>query len=118
MALTFESRLPSRKPEGFAFADSGDSGNPAGLATHQIEIAYTILGDADLNCVVNGIDQGILAANYNHSVNGWDQADFNYDGSVNGNNFALLAANFNKGASGYSAAYSPGDWAALVAFAQ
>jgi hypothetical protein len=51
-------------------------------------------------------------------VNGWDKGDFNYDGFVNGYNFALLAANFNKGASGYSAAHSPGDWAALVAFAQ
>jgi hypothetical protein len=94
------------------YADSADPGNPAGLASGTIEIKYTLLGDADLNGIVNGVDFGILAANFNHGVSRWDQGDFNYDNVVNGIDFGFLAANFNKGASGAS------DFAALEAFAQ
>jgi hypothetical protein len=78
-----------------------------------IEIKYTLLGDANLDGAVNGVDFGILAANFNKGVSRWDQGDFNYDNVVNGVDFGLLAANFNKGAVG-----AAGDWAELVAFAQ
>jgi hypothetical protein len=83
---------------GLGFADSADAGNPAGLPSGTILIKYTLLGDADLNGVVNGIDFGIVAANFNKGVTAWDQGDFNYDGIVNGIDFAYVAANFNKGA--------------------
>jgi autotransporter-associated beta strand protein len=99
---------------GLGYADSADLGNPAGLASGTIEIKYTLLGDVDLNGVVNGIDFGILAANFNKGVSRWDQGDFNYDGVVNGIDFGDLAANFNQGASGASALSDP----ALVAFAE
>jgi hypothetical protein len=85
---------------GIGYADSADAGNPAGLASGTIEIKYTLLGDADLNGIVNGIDFGIVAANFNKSVTGWDAGDFNYDGIVNGIDFGFVAANFNKGAAG------------------
>ena len=75
-----------------------------------MEIAFTLLGDADLNHTVNGIDFGILAANFNKGVSRWDQGDFNYDNIVNGVDFGSLAANFNKGANAAS------DIAALDAF--
>jgi autotransporter-associated beta strand protein len=87
---------------GLGFADSADLGNPAGLASNQIEVAYTLLGDANLDGKVNGADFAILATNFNKAVtgtSGWDQGDFNYDGKINGADFAALAANFNKGAS-------------------
>ena len=61
-------------------------------------IKYTLLGDADLNGIVNGIDFGILSANFNKGVTAWDQGDFNYDGIVNGIDFGELSANFNRGA--------------------
>ena len=64
---------------GLGYADAADPGNPAGLAAGTIEIKYTLLGDADLNGIVNGIDFGILAANFNKGVSNWDQGDFNYD---------------------------------------
>jgi hypothetical protein len=99
---------------GVGYADAADAGNPAGLAPGTIEIKYTLLGDADLNGTVNGIDFGILAANFNKAVSRWDQGDFNYDGIVNGVDFGELAANFNKGASGAAALSDP----ALVAFAE
>jgi hypothetical protein len=82
---------------GLGYADSADPGNPAGLASGQIEIRYTLLGDANLDGAVNGTDFAILATNFNKAVGGWDRGDFNYDGSDNGSDFAFLAANFNKG---------------------
>ena len=81
---------------GLGYADSADAGTPAGLPTQTIKIMYTLLGDADLNGIVNGVDFGIVSANFNKGVPGWDQGDFNYDGIVNGIDFAVLAANFNQ----------------------
>ncbi|HEV3021447.1 MAG TPA: hypothetical protein VGX76_03235, partial [Pirellulales bacterium] len=92
---------------GLGYADSADAGNPAGLPTQTIKIMYTLLGDADLNGIVNGVDFGIVSANFNKGVTGWDQGDFNYDGIVNGIDFAVLAANFNQGAVGTAAAVTP-----------
>ena len=82
-------------------------GNPAGLSSGTIEIKYTLLGDADLNGIVNGTDFGILAANFNKGVSGWDQGDFDYHDVVNGHDFGDLAANFNKGATGAPSAPRP-----------
>jgi MYXO-CTERM domain-containing protein len=96
------------------YADSKDPGNPAGLASGTLEVKYTLIGDADLNGTVNGIDFGILAANFNKAVTGWDKGDFDYNNIVNGIDFTHLAANFNKAASG---AADP-QWQALVAFAE
>jgi hypothetical protein len=81
------------------YADSADPGNPAGLAASTIKIMYTLVGDADLNGVVNGIDFGVLAAHLNAAATSWDQGDFNYDGIVNGIDFTALSANFNQGMS-------------------
>jgi len=100
---------------GIGYADASDPGNPAGLASGQIEIVYTLLGDANLDRAVNGTDFAIMASNFNKADqpghSGWSEGDFNYDGSVNGSDFAELAANFNKGAS------QSADLAALDSFA-
>jgi len=95
------------------FADGAD-GVVAGLSSGQIEVMYTLVGDANLDGLVNGADFNILAANFNQNITGWDQGDFNYDGLVNAADFNELAANFNQGVSG---AASAGDVAALDAFA-
>ena len=99
---------------GVGYAD-GKDGKVAGLTSGQIEVAYTLLGDANLDGLVNAADFTILAANFNQPVTGWDQGDFNYDGLVNAADFTDLAANFNQSVSG--AAVSAGDVAALDAFA-
>ena len=98
---------------GVGYADGAD-GVVSNLTSGQIEVAYTLLGDANLDGLVNGSDFNILAANFNQSITGWDQGDFNYDGLVNASDFNELAANFNQGVSG---AASAGDIAALDAFA-
>jgi hypothetical protein len=77
-----------------------------------------LLGDADLSGIVNGVDFGILAANFNKGVTGWDEGDFDYNNIVNGVDFGYLAANFNKGASGADVGGSALSDPALVAFAQ
>jgi autotransporter-associated beta strand protein len=105
------SAIASNPAYGIGYADSADAGNPAGLASGQIEVAFTLLGDANLDKTVNGVDFGILAANFNKGITGWDKGDFNYDNAVNGVDFGDLAANFNKGAA------SASDMAALDAFA-
>jgi hypothetical protein len=98
---------------GLGYADGVD-GVVAGLSSGQIEVAYTLVGDANLDGFVNGEDFTILASNFNQQVTGWDQGDFNYDGTVNGEDFTLLAANFNQAESGAATA---ADVAALDAFA-
>ena len=105
---------------GIGYADSADSGNPAGLdptlLSGQIEIMYTLLGDANLDGKVNGTDFNLMATNFNQAVSaGWDKGDFNYDGKVNGSDFVLLADNFNQFAS--QSAASAADLAALDSFA-
>jgi len=99
---------------GVGYADAADN-VVSGLTSGQIEVKYTLLGDCNLDGLVNGSDFNILAANFNQSVTGWDQGDFNYDGVVNATDFNEMAANFNQGVSG--ADVSGGDVAALDAFA-
>jgi hypothetical protein len=110
---------------GIGFADGNDAIVPGsggltygqkyvGLTSGQIEIAYTLVGDANLDGIVNGTDLAILAANFNQPVTAWDQGNFHYGAVVNGTDLGLMAANFNQTDSGASSA---GDLAALDAFA-
>ncbi len=97
---------------------SGSVGGVAGLYSGQIEIAYTLYGDANLDGIVNSADFGILAVNYGQKVSGgWQMGDFNYDGIVDSADFALLAQNYGASSSGADVVLSSGDWAALDAFA-
>ena len=117
-AAATNNATPGNLLYGLGYADSADPGNPAGLASGTMEIKYTLLGDANLSGVVDGTDFGILAANFNKGVTGWDQGDFNYDNVVDGTDFGDLAANFNKGANGASVGAPAIDDPAIVAFAQ
>ncbi len=100
---------------GVGYADGAD-GVVAGLSSGQIEVKYTLLGDANLDGTVNGSDFSILATNFGTGATNWDQGNFLYESSVNGSDFAALAANFGQGDSG-AATVSAGDVAALDAFA-
>jgi hypothetical protein len=79
------------------YADGAD-GIVGGLASGQIEILYTLYGDANLDGVVNSADSAIQQANLNQTINSWDQGDFNYDGLDNSADTALLNANMNQNA--------------------
>ncbi len=101
---------------GVGYADGAD-GVVAGLSSGQLEIKYTLYGDANLDGLVSGDDFTILAANLGKSVSNWDQGDFNYDGLVNGDDFTLLVGNLGKSLSGGDVALPAGDYAAIDAFA-
>ncbi|MGD1090310.1 MAG: autotransporter-associated beta strand repeat-containing protein, partial [Verrucomicrobiota bacterium] len=103
---------------GLGYADSADPGNPASLSSNTIEIKYTLLGDATLAGTVDVQDFGILAANFNKGVTGWDKGDFFYQNTVDVADFQALAANFNKGANGADLGSPAIDNPAIVAFAQ
>jgi arabinan endo-1,5-alpha-L-arabinosidase len=101
---------------GIGYANGAD-GVVAGLSSGQLEIKYTLYGDANLDGVVSGDDFTILVGNLGKSVNGWDQGDFNYDGVVSGSDFTLLVGNLGKSASGGSIRLLAADYAAIDAFA-
>ena len=101
---------------GIGYADGAD-GIVAGLASGQIEVKYTLYGDANLDGVVNGEDFTIMASNLGKQVSGWDRGDFNYDGTVNGEDFTLLTANLGRQTNGANVALPAADLAAIDAFA-
>ena len=84
---------------GIGYAD-GANGGISGITSGQLEVKYTLYGDANLDGSVNSIDFGDMAANFGKSGKVWDQGDFNYDGAVNSIDFGLLAGNFGKSVGG------------------
>jgi hypothetical protein len=102
---------------GLGYADSADIGNPASLSSGQLEVKYTLYGDANLDGVVSGDDFTILVGNLGKSVSAWDEGDFNYDGVVNGDDFTLLVGNLGKESNGASIVIPASDLAAIDAFA-
>jgi hypothetical protein len=101
---------------GIGFADGAD-GVVSGLSSGQIELKYTLLGDANLDGTVNGSDFSILAANFGLGVTNWDEGNFLFGSSVNGSDFSALAANFGQGDNNAAVSVSQADIAALDAFA-
>ena len=101
---------------GVGYGDGAD-GVVAGLSTGQIEVKYTLLGDANLDSLVSGDDFTILASNLGRSVSRWDQGDFLYTGLVGGDDFTALVGNLGKSADGADVVLPASDRAAIYAFA-
>jgi autotransporter-associated beta strand protein len=108
--------LPVNSHYGIGYADGAD-GVVVGLSSGQIEIKYTLLGDADLDGAVTGSDFTALVGNLGKSGRTWDQGDFDYDGSVTGSDFTALVGNLGKSASGADVILAAADYAAIDAFA-
>jgi len=81
---------------GIGYADGAD-GAVAGLPSGEIEIMFTLLGDANLDGIVNSEDFTPFSANVGKNGS-WDQGDFNYDGTVNSEDFTPFSANLGKSA--------------------
>jgi autotransporter-associated beta strand protein len=81
---------------GIGYADGAD-GAVAGLPSGEIEIMFTLLGDANLDGTVNSEDFTPFSHNLNQN-GGWDQGDFNYDGTVNAEDFTPFSHNLNQSA--------------------
>jgi len=108
--------LPANSHYALGYADGAD-GVVAGLSSGQIEVRYTLLGDADLDGSVTGSDFTALVGNLGKSVTAWDKGDFDYDGSVTGSDFTALVGNLGKTASGAAIQLPAADYAAIDAFA-
>jgi hypothetical protein len=106
---------------GIGFSDGADTINGhsivSGLSSGEIEVKYTLLGDANLDGTVNGADFSILAANFGQGYTNWDQGNFLFTPAINGADFSALAHNFGQGDSGAAGTVSAADLAALNAFA-
>jgi hypothetical protein len=61
-----------------------------------ILIAYTYVGDANLDGKVDGSDYSRIDNGYLHHVSGWANGDFNYDGVVDGSDYTLIDNAFNN----------------------
>ena len=83
---------------GIGYADSADPGDPAGLPSGEIEIKFTLLGDANLDGIVNAEDFTPFSTNIGASGASWDQGDFNYDGTVNAEDFTPFSHNLGQSA--------------------
>jgi autotransporter-associated beta strand protein len=81
---------------GIGYAD-GKDGEVAGLVSGEIEISFTLLGDANLDGTVNSEDFTPFSHNLGQN-GGWDQGDFNYDGTVNAEDFTPFSHNLNQSA--------------------
>jgi hypothetical protein len=82
---------------GIGYADSADPGNPANLPSGTVEVMFTLLGDANLDGVVNSEDFTPFSQHLGLS-GGWDDGDFNYDGTVNAEDFTLFSHNLGQSA--------------------
>jgi autotransporter-associated beta strand protein len=83
---------------GIGYADGADN-VVAGLPSGEIEIMYTLLGDANLDGTVNSDDFSQFSHNQGQSGMSWDDGDFNYDGTVNSEDFASFSHNLGQTAS-------------------
>jgi autotransporter-associated beta strand protein len=102
---------------GLGFAEQTDLavGTYAGqsLDATSLVIAYTRLGDSNLDRTINLTDFNNLSLHFGASSATWFAGDFNYDALVNLLDFNLLAANFGLSA-GADGVVDPSDWAALA----
>jgi fibronectin-binding autotransporter adhesin len=108
--------LPANSHYAIGYADGADHA-VTGLSSGQIEVKYTLLGDADLDGSVTGSDFTALVGNLGKSGRVWDQGDFDYDGSVTGSDFTDLVGNLGKSASGAAVEIPAADFVAIDAFA-
>jgi hypothetical protein len=77
------------------YADSKtDVGTPA--AANQVLIQYTLLGDANLDGLVNFNDLVAVVQNFNKPGTDWSQGNFQYGASTNFNDLVAVVQNFNK----------------------
>ena len=97
-AAATENAIPGVPKYGIGYSDGTDQINGhsivSGLSSGQIELKYTLLGDANLDGTVNGSDFSILAANFGQGYSNWDQGNFLFTPAVNGTDFSRLGRQF------------------------
>ena len=89
--------LASGLSYGIGYADGAD-GVVGGLPSGEIEIMFTLLGDANLDGTVNSEDFSPFSQHLGQGGM-WDAGDFNYDGTVNAEDFSSFSHNLGQTAS-------------------
>jgi len=80
---------------GLGYADSADGVIP-GQPANSVEIRYTVMGDTNLDRVVNSIDGIQMTRNYLIAGRtAWDLGNFNYDSTINLTDAQILQKNYN-----------------------
>jgi hypothetical protein len=62
--------------------------------SNSILVTYALLGDANVDDVVNSADNTLLSNNYGFSGRGWAGGDFNGDGTTNFADFIILSNHY------------------------
>jgi len=103
---------------GVGLVDGNDGVHGTLVSANEIEVAYTLEGDANLDGKVDGSDFSIFAPNFGLPTTlGWEAGDFNYDGKVDGSDFSAFAPNFGLQDNGVDLHLPAADYVALDAFA-
>jgi autotransporter-associated beta strand protein len=78
-------------------------------AASEITVAYTVLGDANLDGTVDVNDLTIVLSNFGGTDMSWGQGDFTYDGLVDINDLTIVLSNWGMsvGSSGSGATAVP-----------
>jgi hypothetical protein len=85
---------------GIGYADWAD-GVVNGQPSNTVEIRYTVMGDTNLDRLVNAVDAVTMARNYLIAgKTAWDLGNFNYDATINLSDAMILQKNFNATATG------------------
>jgi autotransporter-associated beta strand protein len=103
---------------GVGMVDGNDGVHGSPVSANEIEMAYTLEGDANLDGKVDASDFSIFAPNFGlNTTLGWEAGDFNYDGKVDASDFSAFAPNFGLQDNGVDLKLPAADYAALDAFA-
>jgi autotransporter-associated beta strand protein len=103
---------------GVGLVDGNDGVHNTLVSANEIEVAYTLEGDANLDGKVDASDFSIFAPNFGlNTTLGWEGGDFNYDGKVDASDFSAFAPNFGLQDNGTAIGLPSADYVALDAFA-
>jgi hypothetical protein len=104
---------------GVGIVDGNDGVLGTNVSANQIEVAYTLQGDANLDGKVDITDFNIFAPQFGLPTTlGWEAGDFDYSGVVDIGDFNLFSGNFGLSDNGTAVSMPAADYAALDAFAE
>jgi hypothetical protein len=66
------------------------------LGGNAVLVKYTVVGDTNLDGIVNGTDYNTVLGNFDSSGQTWTGGDFGYSGTVTGADYNALLTNFDQ----------------------